>query len=146
MAVFVDTGVFVAIHNVRDQYHGVAKELGGKAASGVFGGLYTSDYVLDEVVAFIYKRTDNPDLVLEAIDFIQNSGRIEILHVDGSVFASAKMCVEQYSFLKLSLTDWTSVNLMVGNGIDRILSFDSDFDRLHAVDEFSGISRIHESL
>jgi len=142
MAAFIDTGIFVAIHNSRDQCHEEAKKLGEKAINGVFGKLYTSDYILDEVVAFIYKKTDKPVLVLEAIDFIQNSGRIDILHVDSSIFASAKVCAEQYPSLKISVTDWTSVNLMIENKIVKILSFDSDFDKLKTIDKFSRISRI----
>lgn len=142
MAAFIDTGIFVAIHNSRDQYHKEAKELGRKAVNGDFGELYTSDYVLDEVAAFIYRKTDKPALVLEAIDFIQNSGRIELLHVDSPIFASAKMCIEQHVDLRLSLTDWISANLMIENKITKILSFDSDFDKLKTVDKFSGISRI----
>ncbi len=118
--------------------------MGRGAVNGVFGKLYTSDYVLDEVVSFIYKKTDNPALVLEAVDFIQNSGRIELLHVDCPVFASAKMCVEQYPSLKLSITDWTPANLMLLNKIDRIFSFDSDFDKLKTINKFSKISRTPE--
>lgn len=142
MVAFIDSGIFIGLHNKRDVYHATAKEIIRSVVNGNFGNTYTSDYVLDEVIAFTYRKTKNPEIVLEAINLIQNSGKIEILHVDRSVFASAKMCVEQHPSLFLSFTDWTIANLMVKSDIPTLLSFDSGFDKLKSMDKFSGIRRI----
>lgn len=142
MAAFIDTGIFIGLHNKRDVYHPVANDIIKGVVDGNFGKAYTSDYVLDEVIAFTIRKTKNSEIILETINLIQNSGRIELLHVDRSTFASAKMCVEQYPSLFLSFTDWTIANLMVKSDIPTLLSFDSGFDKLKSMDKFSGIRRI----
>jgi len=139
---FIDSGIFIGFHNKSDAYHATAKEIMDSVEEGNFGKTYTSDYILDEVVAFTCRKTKSQDIVLEAIDLIQNSARIDLLHVDKSIFASAKMCAEQHPYLMLSFTDWTTANLMVKNDIEDLLSFDSGFDRAKQIEKFSGIRRI----
>jgi len=47
MAVFVDTGIFVALHNGWDEF--IQKQaLMKQALKGEFGRIFTSDYVIDE--------------------------------------------------------------------------------------------------
>ena len=139
---FIDSGVFIGLYNVRDENHSEAKALVEKSLKGDMRTAYTSDYVLDETVTFIRKKTTAPKLVREAIDFIQNSGKIEILHIRREVFASSKMCMEKYPAIPLSFTDWTIANLMESKGIEYLLSFDSGFDRLSTIKKFSEIKRI----
>ena len=50
MTVFVDTGIFVALHNADDDFHSRSKELMKQALKGNFGRIFTSDYVIDEAV------------------------------------------------------------------------------------------------
>jgi predicted nucleic acid-binding protein len=141
---FIDSCVFIGFYNIRDERHSDAKALVEEALKGGLGAAYTSDYVLDEAVTLIKKRTGSPKLVAEAIDFIQNSGRMEILHIDREVFASAKMCMEKYPQMPLSFTDWTIANLMASKEMEYLLSFDSGFDRLRAIETFSNINRIEK--
>ncbi len=141
---FIDSGVFIGLHNRRDDHHVQAKELVEKAFAGSMGGACTSDYVLDEVATYLRMRTSDPCLVAEAIDFIQNSGKINLLHIDRSVFASAKMCMEKYPSMPLSFTDWTIANLLESREIEYLLSFDSGFDSLRTIKKFSRLKRIEK--
>ena len=59
VAVFLDTGVFVAARNSRDRNHKRATELFGEALRGKFGVVYTSDYVIDEAITTALFRTRN---------------------------------------------------------------------------------------
>ena len=45
MAVFIDTGVFVAIRNKKDRNHQRAKDLMRRALRAEFDLIHTSDYV-----------------------------------------------------------------------------------------------------
>jgi len=139
---FIDSCVFIAFYSAGDRRHKDSKALLDEAYNGELGAAYTSDYVLDESATFIKNRTADPQLISDFIDFVQNSGRMEILHIDRDVFASAKMCMEKYPQMPLSFTDWTIANLMEARGIEYLLSFDSGFDRIQAITTFSQIKRI----
>jgi predicted nucleic acid-binding protein len=139
---FIDSCVFIAFYNRSDGRHNDSKALLDDAFKGDLGAAYTSDYVLDETVTFIKNKTTDPKLISDYIDFVQNSGRLEILHIDRTIFASAKMCMEKYPSMPLSFTDWTIANLMEGERIEYLLSFDSGFDSLQTIVKFSKIKRI----
>lgn len=62
MSIFIDSGIFVAFHNMRDENHDRALNLIRKAASGEFGIVYTSDYVFDESVTTALIRANNPSI------------------------------------------------------------------------------------
>ena len=65
MAVFVDTGIFVAMHNADDEFHLRSKELVERALKGDFGWIFTSDYVVDEAITTALVRTKRHDLALD---------------------------------------------------------------------------------
>nr|WP_311172535.1 PIN domain-containing protein [Halobellus sp. ZY16] len=52
----------------------------------------------------------------------------EFLHVSPAVFATAITAFEQCDDQELSFTDATTVAIAERHGIDRVLSFDDDFD------------------
>jgi len=51
-----------------------------------------------------------------------------MLRVSAAVFADAETVFERYDHQELSFTDATTVALTERHGIDRVLSFDDDFD------------------
>jgi len=79
MAIFIDTGVFVAARNKSDSNHGRARELLKSALSGDFGRILTSDYIMDESVTLALVRTHNPQIAIDIGHFIMDSPRIEKL-------------------------------------------------------------------
>ena len=129
--IFVDSSFFIGLIDRKDQWHPAAK-----AILPVLTGetVLISDLVIVESVTIIGRRSggkageqlyhyfvDNCDLVLSD-EKILKGGMSVFLRYDGT----------------LSVSDAVSVFIMQKKNIDRILSFDSDFDKVQ------GIVRIHE--
>lgn len=130
MAVFVDTGVFVALNNTIDNHHSRSKELFKQALKGDFGRIFTSDYVIDEAVTVAVARTKTPKLAVDLGMYILESPRITKLWVGQDSF---KQAWEKFVLLKdkrLSFTDCTSIALIEMRAIKQIMSFDCGFDGL----------------
>ncbi|MEM3390388.1 MAG: type II toxin-antitoxin system VapC family toxin [Thermoproteota archaeon] len=128
MAVFIDTGVFVALRNADDENHERSKELMRRALKAEFGRIYTSDYVIDEALTTALVRTRRLDLAVDIGRYIMESPRITKLWTTKEVFETAW---EKFMILKdktLSFTDCTTLAHMEKNGINQVLSFDSGFD------------------
>jgi len=141
LKVFIDAGPFIAISNKDDPDHKDALKQFAKIAKtkGIF---FTSDYVLDEVLSFATRKTKNPDIVLGADRLIQESANIRLLKVDEEILTNSKIFLKRYPSMLLSLTDWTSLTLARKYAIEKIYSYDSDFDRLRNVEEFKHIKRV----
>ncbi|MCW4024696.1 MAG: type II toxin-antitoxin system VapC family toxin [Candidatus Bathyarchaeota archaeon] len=130
MAVFVDTGIFVALHNADDEFHSRSKELMKQALKSDFSRIFTSDYVIDEAITTALVRTKKHDLAIDLGMFIISSPRITKIWIAQESFEKAW---KKFSALKdkpLSFTDCTSIALMEMRGIKQIMSFDSGFDGL----------------
>ncbi len=125
---FVDTGVFVAARNKRDVNHKRAVELLREALNGVYGAVYTSDYVFDEAVTLALVRTGRVELAVDLGCFMLSSRRIRMLYVDRVVFEEAWEVFRRYAGRGLSFTDATSIALMKRHNIEFIMSFDKHFD------------------
>jgi uncharacterized protein len=130
VTVFVDTGIFVALHNADDDFHSRSNELMKQALKGDFGRIFTSDYVIDEAVTVALVRTRKHEIALDLGRFIIESPRITKVWVGE---ASFKAAWKKFIMLKdkpLSFTDCTSIAVIESSGIKQIMSFDSGFDGL----------------
>lgn len=130
MAVFVDTGIFVAVRNKRDKNHPRARQLMEKALRGEYGGIYTSDYIADEAITTALARTRSHQIAINTGRYIIESPRIEKMFVTTEDFQMAWQKFQRLKQKLLSFTDCTSLLLMERHGIQRMMSFDSDFDGL----------------
>jgi len=130
LAVFIDTGVFVALRNADDELHTRSKELIKQALKGKFGRVYTSDYVIDEAVTTALVRTRRHDLAVDIGKYIIESPRITKLWTTKDTFDTAWQKFKTFKDKPLSFSDCTSLALMEKNRIKQIMSFDSDFDGL----------------
>jgi len=130
MAVFVDTGIFVALRNADDEYHERGKALMRRALKGEFGRIYTSDYVVDEAVTTALVRTRRHDLALDVGKYIVESPRITKLWVTKDTFDAAWETFKTLKDHPMSFTDSASIALIKKNNIKQIMSFDSGFDGL----------------
>ena len=130
--IFVDSSFFIALVDRKDQWHSAAKAVLPLLADET---ILISDLIIAESVTIIGRRsggkpgvqlyhyfTDNCDLVFTD-EKILNGGMSVFLRYDGT----------------LSVSDAVSVFIMERENIDRIVSFDADFDKVE------GIVRIHES-
>lgn len=145
----MDTSVLVAISNKRDKHHDKAKRLlRSILRQKPHPQIFVSDYIIDETVSVVLARTKRkPDQyrrkILQLIDnVIYHSRFFRVIHVDEVIFSSAITCLRIEKTLLISLTDWTSAIMMKNHNIKQILSFDSDFDKISRLHDFSFIQRI----
>lgn len=143
MKIFVDTGPLIALLNPRDSNHGNAAEQFRKV-KGTGKPAFTSDYVLDEVITYFTRKTKTPEVVATLCDLVQKSPYVHLLKVDDKTVTESKAFLEKYPELFLSLTDWTSAVLARNHAVEKIYSYDFDFDKLGAVREFEHIERVEE--
>ena len=130
MAVFVDTGIFVALRNADDDFHARSKELMKRALKGEFGRLYTSDYVVDEAITTALVRTKRHELAIDLGKYIIESPRITKVWVGEDSFNEAWIKFGVLKDKPLSFTDCTSIALIEKSGMKQIMSFDCGFDGL----------------
>jgi len=132
MSVFVDTGVFYAHHDTDASRHDVAfGALNEVLTSTEYGHVMTSDYVYDEVVTLTHRRTGDIDAGLAVGRRIRGDGypsAMDLLHTSPSLFDRAVAVHRTYTDHQLSFTDAMTVAHVEHHDIDRVLSFDDDFD------------------
>lgn len=128
MTVFIDTCIFVALHNADDHYHKRSKELIKNALIGNLGRIYTSDYIIDEAITIALVRTKKHDIAVDLGKYIIDSPRIIKLVIDQDTFKQAWTQFKVYEDKGLSFTDCTSIALTEKHGIKQIMSFDCGFD------------------
>lgn len=137
----MDTGVLVAYYSDRDRRHGQAKELMTSAMQGAFGALVVSDFVVDEAVTLCRARSRSHALAnalaARLLGEAPHAPLLTLIRVSGHDFTEARRLFARYEDKELSFTDCTSIALMRARGIDRIASFDEDFDGI--------VERVHEA-
>lgn len=131
MSLFLDTGVVVAGHNVRDPNHARALEILREVRDGTHGTAYSSDFILDEAVTLALVRTRSRNIALDVGRFFMperpDQGFVVLIHVDEATVRHAWDSFVQRE-TRLSFTDWTTVELVKALRIDRVASFDAGLD------------------
>jgi len=130
MTIFIDTGIFIGIRNADDEFHTRSKELMKKALKAEFGRIYTSDYIIDEVITTALVRTRRHDLAIDIGKYIIESPRITKLWTTKDIFNTAWQNFKAFKDKPLSFTDCTTLAHIEKNHVKQIISFDSDFDGL----------------
>jgi predicted nucleic acid-binding protein len=130
MAVFIDTGVFVALRNADDELHTRSRELMKRALKGEYGRTYTSDYVIDEAITTALVRTRRHDFAVDIGKYIIESPRITKLWTTKEAFDLAWEKFKAFADKPLSFSDCVSLALMEKNRVNQMMSFDSGFDGL----------------
>lgn len=136
MSIFVDTGVLYADHDEAASRHEAAVRALEAVYEGEYGQPYTSDYVYDEAVTLTLRRTGSAEPAhtigrrIRGIDPFPDV--YSMVFLDPPTFDRAVELFERYDDQRLSFTDATTIALCERESIDRILSFDSDFDGLFA--------------
>jgi predicted nucleic acid-binding protein len=132
VTVLVDTGVLYAEHDTDATRHEAAATALDAVYDGEFGQPYISDYIFDEAVTLARRRTGSFEIALRLSDRLLGRERFpeafELLRVSAGPFSDAMGVFERYDDQELSFTDATTVALAERHGIDRVLSFDDDFD------------------
>lgn len=131
-AVFIDTWGWLALGHHRDSRHREIKEL-YQALREEKTPLYTSDYVLDEVITLLFRR----EVFKEAVYFVEGifqaaeEGRLTIERVTSERFAGAWRLRKRFGDKpRISFTDLTSMSIMRERSINRILTEDAHFEHV----------------
>ena len=130
MAVFIDTGLFLALYDIDDAFHKRSKELFKNALTGKLGRLYTSDYIIDETLTTVLVRTKQHNIAVELGKYLMESPRITKLTVDNDAFLDAWAKFQTLKDKNLSFTDCTTLALTEKYRIKQLMSFDHGFDGL----------------
>ena len=127
MKLFVDSSAFIALADAADQDH--------KAATGFYRGcppetqFHTSNYILAETVTRL-RRTAGHHVAIRWVKMTLES-RLTVRHyVEETTERVALQIFERYHDQPLSFVDCTTIALLRQLDLDRIFSFDRDFQRL----------------
>jgi predicted nucleic acid-binding protein len=122
----------IARYHSRDNHHDDAIDYLRKIESGQAGvtRLYTSDYVIDEVITTIFARTGSFESTKKYGQTLVESKAIERLTVDEETFNQSWEFFKKMTEIGLSFTDSTSAVLMKRKEINTIFAFDEHFKKI----------------
>lgn len=130
--IFVDSSFFIALVDRKDQWHPAAKAVLPVLTDET---IIISDLIIAESVTLIGRRSGGKAGEQLYHYFIDNC---DLVFIDEKILKGSISVFLRYDGT-LSVSDSASVFIMMKKNINRILSFDSDFDKV------AGIVRIHES-
>ena len=129
---FIDTWGWVALGHRKDTRHYEVKAL-YKDLRSQSARLYTSDYVLDELITLLIRR----EVFKEAVRFIDGlflaaeQGKLTIERITSDRVASAWVLRKKLQDKpRISFTDLTSMVLMKERGIQVVLTDDEHFEHV----------------
>lgn len=128
--IFVDSCIYIALADTRDQWHRNAKKLTEYLETNE---VLVSDLIISEVLTEIGKRGGGKK-AHQIFDYFIDSCKI--------IYVNQDLLIESESlFLKydgtLSLADAVSATIMRQKGVWDLLSFDSDFDKVEGINRIS---------
>ncbi|MCZ7380008.1 MAG: PIN domain-containing protein [Candidatus Methanoperedens sp.] len=128
---FVDTSAFLALVNEKDDNHLAATTFLEEIKNGKvkIKKIITSDYIIDETLTRIRYTVGHKEAVEWGQDIIA-SNVVEKVEMGRELFEPAWELFKTYDDKKLSFTDCTSFAIMKTRGIDKVFSFDDDFERV----------------
>jgi len=132
---FIDTGALIALEDADDMNHERAVDFARRIRSGEFSPLYSSSYILAELMAWFSRY---PDKKIELGEKLR-TGTIRLVWVDRKVEQTAWEYFCKYKHHPYSLTDCVSFIIMDRHKIRDVFAFDEDFLR-------PGRYRIHPGL
>jgi len=132
MAVFIDTGAFMAYRNKKDAHHEKADSIIREALQEKFGRIYTTDFVYDETMTLALVRTGRKEIALDISETIL-SPRIDMVFTDDLILKGAQELFFRYFDRGISFTDAVTMAVMEDLGIEDIVTFDSHFKDVYNV-------------
>jgi predicted nucleic acid-binding protein len=125
MIVFVDTSAWIALLTRNDHYHAAGLAIQSRLKNER-AGLLTSDYIVDETVAWLRYRVGHAAAVM-FWETTLRSELIEVAPIDQELLGVAWDIFKKYTDQEFSLTDCTSFALMQARSISRAFTFDKHF-------------------
>ena len=138
MSIFIDSGIFIAYINKRDEHHTSASHIIGDIMKNKYGAVFTSDMVFDETITFILYKTGDINRAIGIRDLILGNEEkdiprfINFFFVDSELLEKSWNTFVKYADKRLSFTDCSTVELMKNRNINYLASFDGGFDGIVA--------------
>jgi predicted nucleic acid-binding protein len=130
--IIIDTNIFLAYLNKRDQYHDQVKPLVRKLLKGEYGNRYSISEVFSETVTLLYRKTLRKSLIERAweIFYSKEKSWATIYMINMDIIKKAKEILIKYGSesKKLSFVDSLLIATALNQNIKQILSFDYQFD------------------
>ncbi len=133
LAVFLDTGFLIAVKNSDDKHHKTAIKEMRELLQGKLGKIFTSDYILDELLTLARNKLKSKVKVQEIADFILLSPRISVLALAPNDFTQALDFFWKHFENGLSFTDCTILVQCSSLEVENVATFDSHFHGLLGV-------------
>jgi len=118
ISVLIDSGIFIAYYNKRDENHEQAVELIKQIEDNKLGAAYVTDHVFDETVTYLQKRVSEKDAV--------KVGQ-QILDCFQFIFTMPEMFSESWELFRKNSVSFTDCSLVVIKRrwkIDHLITFD----------------------
>ena len=122
---FVDTSAFLGWYNKDDQYHVQARPI-WLTLEVEKRPLYTSNFVLDETLTLLGRRT-NYAFAAEQGEALYTSSLLTVLRPSVTDELASLELFKKYADQEVSFTDCVSFTLMRKVGINRVFTFDKHF-------------------
>lgn len=127
--VFVDSWGWMALGHRRDPRHTVVKRFYQELRDQRVA-IYTSDYVLDEVITLLFRREPFSEAVkfAEGLFAAATLGHLIVERITSDRFVAAWELRKRFQDkLDISFTDLTSMVIMQERGLSRVLTEDEHF-------------------
>ncbi len=124
--ILVDTSAWLAITDVRDGNHPAALGYHRELLTGRSGRLLTTDYMLDETLTRIRKRSGEMT-ARRFVEGLDSSESVQLIWITLNHYRTARTTFLDQGARSWSFTDCTSLAVMRELGIGVAFSFDSDF-------------------
>ena len=128
MSVFIDSGVFFSAYSKEDENHLKAVKLLEQALIGEYGKVFTSTHIFNETVTLVKLRSKDDEIAINIGEAILSSEKIKVLPVKSDIFDEAWDIFKLNKDRAFSYTDCTSIALIRKHKINKILSFDTEFE------------------
>lgn len=124
--IFVDTSAWYALKATDDRFHDDAVAFYDILATGRYGSLVVSDYVLDET-ATLLMSAQGGRMAARFLDEALSSKSVRLIWIDPDLFRDAAESFKSGSDRGWSFTDCTSFQLMHRLKITEAFAFDRHF-------------------
>ncbi|MEK7540341.1 MAG: PIN domain-containing protein [Patescibacteria group bacterium] len=125
MSIFLDTGYFFALANKTELTHQKAADMSISIKKGLFGDIFTSSYIFDELMTLTMSRQNHENALKLGQSIIDSE--IIILDISHKIFDESWGLFRQRK--NLSFTDCTTVKTMLENKIQNLATFDRHFSQ-----------------
>ena len=130
LAVFLDTGFFLAVKNKDDKNFQTAQSWMRRFLKNEFGEIYTSTFVFNELVTLALVRIKRSDFAINLGNYILKSKKIKIISFTDEDFKNSWKIFQKYKEKRLTFTDCSILVHCKRLNCNFLATFDTHFKGL----------------